>query len=226
MSAAAGARGPEAGARRSARKTGPEVRPRRSRGGRRAVPVAQWTYSIAPPLEWTRPRRNSRSRSSMLRDRSSSARAAVSYSIRHRTRSRRPCRSSVNSLSRRVRGMERSPRRAGLRRSSRRPIFIDAVGWLRERLYGRELLQVADPPDLPLMIEPRLAPLGVPLHTRRISDLQLLGHEVQHRQWNIQRILQNGPDPADRHQLEREPELHVLAAMTVDQRPVLVIEVV
>src|SRR5664280_3236087 len=84
--------------------------------------------------------------------------------------------------------------------------------------------QVADPPDLPLMIEPRLAPLGVPLHTRRISDLQLLGYEVQHRQWNIQRILQNGPDPADRHQLEREPELHVLAAMTVDQRPVLVIE--
>jgi len=164
-------------------------------------------------------RRNSRSRSSMLRDRSSSARAAVSHSIRHRTRSRRPCRSSVNSLSRRVRGMERSPRRAGLRRSSRRPIFIDAVGWLRERLDGRELLQVADPPDLPLMIEPRLAPLGVPLHTRRISDLQLLGHEVQHRQWHIQRILQKGPDPADRHQLEREPELHVLAAMTVDQRP-------
>jgi hypothetical protein len=79
--------------------------------------------------------------------------------------------------------------------------------------------QVADPPDLPLMIEPRLAPLGVPLHTRRISDLQLLGHEVQHRQWHIQRILQKGPDPADRHQLEREPELHVLAAMTVDQRP-------
>src|SRR5664280_56795 len=80
MSAAVGARGPEAGARRSARKTGPEVRPRSRRGRRRAVPVAQWTYSIAPPLEWTRPRRNSRSRSSMLRDRSSSARAAVSYS--------------------------------------------------------------------------------------------------------------------------------------------------
>jgi hypothetical protein len=93
------------------------------------------------------------------------------------------------------------------------------VGWLRERLDGRELLQVADPSDLPLMIEPRLAPLGVPLHTRRISDLQLLSHEVQHRQWHIQRILQKGPDPADRHQLEREPELHVLAAMTVDQRP-------
>jgi hypothetical protein len=85
MSAAAGARGPAAGARRSARKSGPVVRPRSSRGRRRAVPVAQWTYSIAPPLEVTRPRRNSRSRSSMFRDRSSSARAAglVSHPPQH-----------------------------------------------------------------------------------------------------------------------------------------------
>jgi hypothetical protein len=51
MSAAASARVPEVGARRSVRNTGPEVRPCRRRGSRRAVPVDQCTYSIAPPLE-------------------------------------------------------------------------------------------------------------------------------------------------------------------------------
>ena len=63
----------------------------------------------------------------MSRDRSSPARAAVSWSIRHSTRSRRSFRSSVNSLSSRARGTERSPRQAGLRRSSRRPGFVARI---------------------------------------------------------------------------------------------------
>jgi hypothetical protein len=74
------------------------------------------------------------------------------------------------------------------------------------------------------MIQLRLRPLGVPLHHRRISDTQLLRHEVQHHHRHVQRILQEGADRPDGHELEGEPELHVLATTTIHQHPVLVIE--
>ena len=45
--------------------------------------ICQWTQSVEPPLEMTRPRLLGRSRSGTFRLRISSARAAVSYSIRH-----------------------------------------------------------------------------------------------------------------------------------------------
>jgi hypothetical protein len=38
------------------RNTGPSRRPARSRGSSWAVPVCQWTQSVVPPLEMTRPR--------------------------------------------------------------------------------------------------------------------------------------------------------------------------
>ena len=74
------------------------------------------------------------------------------------------------------------------------------------------------------MVEPGLGPLGVPLHLRRVSDPELLSDEVQNHHRNIQRILQERPHRADRHELKAEPELHVLAAMPLHQRPVLVVE--
>ncbi len=55
MSARAGARRPEVGARRSARKTGPVARPRSRRGSSRAVGVSQWTYARLPPFSTTWP---------------------------------------------------------------------------------------------------------------------------------------------------------------------------
>jgi hypothetical protein len=53
-----------------------------------AVPVCQCTQSVVPPLETMRPRLPGRSRSGTSRPRSSPARAAVSYSIRHSVLSR------------------------------------------------------------------------------------------------------------------------------------------
>ena len=47
---------------------------------------------------------------------------------------------------------------------------------------------------------------------------------LQHRPRHVQRIFQERPEPADGHQLEGEPEHHVLAAPPPDQGPVLVIE--
>lgn len=67
-------------------------------------------------------------------------------------------------------------------------------------------------------------PLGVPLHLRRVLNPQPLSHELQHHPRHIKGILQERPAPAHRHQLEGEPEPHVLAAPLPDQRPVLVIE--
>jgi len=74
------------------------------------------------------------------------------------------------------------------------------------------------------MVEPRLRPLGVPLHTRRIRDVQLLGHEVQHHHRHIQRILQEHPHIPHRHQLKTEAQPHVITTTVLDQRPILVIE--
>jgi hypothetical protein len=74
------------------------------------------------------------------------------------------------------------------------------------------------------MIERRRPPLGVPLHLRRVLNPQLLSHELQHHPRHIKGILQERPEPAHRHQLQGEPEPHVLAAPLPDQRPVLVIE--
>ena len=88
------------------------------------------------------------------------------------------------------------------------------------RLDVGELLQLAGPADLPLVIEPRLPPLGVPLNLRRVRHPQLPGHEVQHRTRHLQRVLQERAQPANGHQLQGEAEFHVLSATPVDQRPV------
>ena len=72
---------------RAARNTGPR-RPASSRGSRMAAPVCQCTKSVVPSLDSTRARLLGRSRSSASRPRISSARAAVSYSMRHRVLSR------------------------------------------------------------------------------------------------------------------------------------------
>src|SRR6266705_248154 len=62
---------------------------------------------------------------------------------------------------------------------------------LPELVFGvGELPPLADLADLPLVVEPRLRPLGVLLHLRRISDAELLGHEVQHSDRHIERIVQ------------------------------------
>ncbi|MFB4289765.1 hypothetical protein ACBI99_19130 [Nonomuraea sp. ATR24] len=61
---------------------------RRRRGSRWAVPLSQYTHSMAPPLERTGARRCSRSRSTTFNATISAARAAVSYSIRHSVFSR------------------------------------------------------------------------------------------------------------------------------------------
>jgi hypothetical protein len=70
----------------------------------------------------------------------------------------------------------------------------------------------------------RLRPLGVPLHDRRVRDAELPRHEVQHLARHVERILQERPEPAHGHQLEREASLHVVPAPQVHQLPVLVIE--
>jgi hypothetical protein len=57
-------------------------------GSSMAVPVCRSTQSVVPPLETMRPRLLGRSRSGTSRPRISSARAAVSYSIRHSALSR------------------------------------------------------------------------------------------------------------------------------------------
>jgi hypothetical protein len=62
------------------------------------------------------------------------------------------------------------------------------------------------------------------LFTSTSSDSELLGHEVQHRDRDVEGVLQERPHPADRDELETEPEVHVLAAVTLDQRPIFVIE--
>jgi hypothetical protein len=66
------------------------------------------------------------------------------------------------------------------------------------------------------MVESRLGPLGVLLHTRRVGDAQLLCHEVQDHRRYVQRILQERPNPPNRDQLKTEAELHVLAAAALD----------
>lgn len=73
---------------RVVRNIGPRSRPLTRRGRSWAVPDCQWTQSVAPPLETTLPRLSSGRRSSTSRVRISSARAQVSYSIRHRAFSR------------------------------------------------------------------------------------------------------------------------------------------
>ena len=79
-------------------------------------------------------------------------------------------------------------------------------------------------PDLPLVPEPRLRTLGVPLHLRRGRRLKVPGREVQHLARHIERILLERPEPPRGHQLEREPGPHVLPAMPAHQRQVIVIK--
>jgi hypothetical protein len=59
---------------------------------------------------------------------------------------------------------------------------------------------------------------------RRVRYAELPGHEVQHLARHVERVLQERPEPAYGHQLEREAGLHVIPASQVCQLPVLVIE--
>ena len=87
-----------------------------------------------------------------------------------------------------------------------------------------ELPVPAGPPDLPLVIEPRLLPLGVPLHLRRVGQAHLAGHEVQHLGRHVERVLHERPQPPHHHQLQREPGPHVVPAVPAYTPPVIVIE--
>ena len=73
------------------------------------------------------------------------------------------------------------------------------------RLSRGERGEAVHPGDLPLMLQPGLVPLGVALHTRRISHPELRCDIAQNRQRHIQRIGQERPHMANRDQLQREP---------------------
>ena len=70
----------------------------------------------------------------------------------------------------------------------------------------------------------RVEAIGVPLRDRRVGDAELPRHEVQHLARHVKRILQERPEPAHGHQLEREAGFHVVPAPQIHQLPVLVIE--
>ena len=74
------------------------------------------------------------------------------------------------------------------------------------------------------VIRERLHPLAVLVHHQRVRHAQLPGHEIQHRARNVQRIIQERPQPADSHQLQRETDPHVVTAPLVNEIHVLVIQ--
>ena len=69
-----------------------------------------------------------------------------------------------------------------------------------------DLPVAACPPDLPLVLEPRLLPLCVPLHLRRVGRAELPGHEVENLARHVNRILQERAEPPHRSQLQREAD--------------------
>jgi hypothetical protein len=74
------------------------------------------------------------------------------------------------------------------------------------------------------MLQPGLVPLGVALHTRRISHPELRCDIAQHRQRHIQRIAQERPHMTNRDQLQREPPPAVITTPLRDKIPVRVVE--
>jgi len=74
------------------------------------------------------------------------------------------------------------------------------------------------------MLQPGLVPLGVALHTRRISHPELRCDIVQHHQRHIQRIAQERPHMTNRDQLQREPEPVVITTPRRDKIPVRIVK--
>jgi hypothetical protein len=74
------------------------------------------------------------------------------------------------------------------------------------------------------MLQPGLVPLGVALHTRRISHPDLRCDIVQHHRRHIQRIAQERPHMTNRDQLQREPQPAVITTPLRDKIPVRVVE--
>jgi hypothetical protein len=74
------------------------------------------------------------------------------------------------------------------------------------------------------VVRQRLHPLAVLIHHQRVRHAQLPGHELEHRSRHVQRVIQESPQPAGSHQLQREANLHVLTAPLANEVHVLVIE--
>jgi hypothetical protein len=70
----------------------------------------------------------------------------------------------------------------------------------------------------------RLAPLGVPLHARRVLDAELRGQVLDHRPRHGEGVLQEQPHVADRAHLEGEAQLMVLRTPQRDQIPVDIVQ--
>ena len=97
--------------RRPARNSGPLGRPAISRGSSRAEPDWRCSHSVSPPLERTRARLFSRSTSSTFSERTSCARAAVSYNSRQSAFSRTATSSAPEPLELQERDRPRPIRR-------------------------------------------------------------------------------------------------------------------
>ena len=78
-------------------------------------------------------------------------------------------------------------------------------------------MQLKDLLDLPRVIKTGLVPLGVALHTRRVSNLQLGGDHVHNLGRHRQRIGQETTQIPDGHQLQREPELRPQPTVAINQ---------
>jgi hypothetical protein len=70
------------------------------------------------------------------------------------------------------------------------------------------------------MLVRRLQPIGVPLRTRNVRDLQRLCQMLDHGPWHRERVLQEQPDVPHRAHLQGEPEPIVVTTPPGDQRPV------
>lgn len=78
--------------------------------------------------------------------------------------------------------------------------------------------------DLPLMLQPRLLPLPVPLQTRRIRHPHLARHIIDHHTRRLQHIGREQPQMTHPHQQQREPEPVVITTMQRHQRTISIIE--
>jgi hypothetical protein len=79
--------------------------------------------------------------------------------------------------------------------------------------------------DLTLVLEAGLPPLEVPLHTRRVSDPQLLGHVRHQLRRCIQWVDQEHPQMPHREDLQGEAQTAVNRGGASRQLVVLIIEV-
>ncbi|KQM07901.1 hypothetical protein FF86_1001157, partial [Frankia sp. CpI1-P] len=74
------------------------------------------------------------------------------------------------------------------------------------------------------MLMLRRQPLGVPLHHRRVRNVQLAREVVHHHPRHLQRIAQERPQETHRPELNGEPQPRVLAPVPAHELPVGVIQ--